>query len=602
MEHSKKAVKKTENPIQIHQILDGPLPDTITNFIRRFGAESDLLFWQWQGNSGIVDFYTPEKQPNKQNLRILAENISNLMVSRGNDLMPDEACGEKHEIKIVDSQGNPRWKTLSVLFFLGEHGKIERADGIAEDITNWKLMQLALENQLDFINTLLDALISPVFFKDTKLMYRHCNKAFEEYLGKSKKDILGKTAFDLSPPELAEIYHQADLELLNKHLPQVYQTKVHAADGKDHDVIFNKSVVFNKEGDVTGMIGIINDITDRVQIEQRLQRITSIKDAIMEINHAAIDVNTSEQFYQTVLDCIVSAMESAEAGTFLMLDPEGKLKIVAANGLFSGWQKPVVVDLEKSMVWNAMAGNKNSCFCIEDLDEFSKQKNIESHVILKDLKIYSMLGAPILKEGKLIGFITVGSRRVGAYDATDLFIMEYVRNQIIQVLKRQSLYEKNIMLARHDSLTGLFNRRYFEELFAIHLKRAKRYSEKFHLVLIDLDRFKEINDQHGHLCGDAVLIDFANKLRSSIRESDIICRFGGDEFLIMFIEMTKDTLEQKMEAIKIKLKKKPLSYQDHSLPYSFSYGIAEWSVDGTDLDLLTHHADNQMYKNKQRSR
>ncbi|MFT6986397.1 MAG: diguanylate cyclase (GGDEF)-like protein/PAS domain S-box-containing protein [Psychromonas sp.] len=601
MEKNKKpAVDKTENFIQIHQMLDGPLPDPLVDFIKLSGAESDLLFWQWQANSGDVDFYTLENEPNEQNLQILAEKISTLIVSRGNDLTADQACSEKHEINIFDSQGHPIWKTLSVLFFLGANGELERAVGTAQDITNWKSLQLELENQLNFINTLLDALISPVFFKDAELVYRHCNKAFEKYLGKSRKEILEKTVFELSPPQLADIYHQADLDLLDKRLPQIYQTKVHSADGENHDVIFNKSVVLNKEGEVTGMIGIINDISDRVQIEKRLQRITSIKDAIMEINRAAIDLNSSEQFYTIVLDCIVSAMKSAEGGNFLMLDGAGKLKLVAANGLFSEWENTVVMELDKSIVWHAMAGNQNCCFHIDDIQEFTKHKNIESHAILKHLKIRSLLGAPIINEGKLIGFITVGSRSVGAFDETDLFVMEYVRSQIIQTLNRQFLYEKNIALARHDSLTGLFNRRYFDELFAIHQKRAKRYGETFHLVLIDLDRFKKINDQHGHLCGDVVLVDFAQQLSSSVRESDIICRFGGDEFLVMFIEMTMDNVVEKVESIKAKLQTAPASYQGNTLPYSFSYGVAEWPLDGTELDLLTYHADNKMYKNKQR--
>ena len=602
MEQSNKSTAKlAEDSMKIHQMLDGPLPDPVTEFIRLSKAESDLLFWQWQENSGVVDFYTSENKSDKGGLRLLAENITNLIVSRGNDLTADDVCSEQHEIKLCDSHGHTLWKKLSVLFFFGLDGKLSRAIGTAQDITDWKSMQLALENQLDFINTLLDGLISPVFFKDADLVYRHCNRAFEEYLGKSRTEILGKTVFDLSPQQLANIYHQADLDLLDNRVPQTYQTKVQSADGRDHDVIFNKSVVLNKNGEITGMIGIINDISDRVQIENRLQRIMSIKDAIMEINRAAINVSMSEQFYRVVLDCIISAMQSAEAVNFLMLDDKGKLKMVAANGLYSVWKEPVIVELEKSMAWNAMAGNNNNCFHIADIQEFGKQKSIAAHAVLKQLKIRSLLGAPILNEGKLIGFITVGSRNVGAYDETDLLVMEYVRSQIIQVFNRQLLYEKNVALARHDSLTGLFNRRYFDELFAIHQKRAKRYGEIFHLVLIDLDHFKEINDQHGHLYGDAVLVDFARQLRSSLRESDIVCRFGGDEFLLVLLNMSSNKLAQKIESIRKKLHTAPLNYQGKSVTYSFSYGVAEWPLDGSKLDLLTCHADKQMYKNKRAS-
>ncbi|ABM03033.1 diguanylate cyclase with PAS/PAC sensor [Psychromonas ingrahamii 37] len=599
VQNKKSAVRKVDDSSQIYRMPDGLLPDPIADFIKLSAAEGDLLFWQWEPNLGRVDFYTPEKAAEKQNLRRLGENISNLIASRVDSFT---LRSEKYEIKICDPQGNATWKKISLRFFLGADGEIERVVGTAQDITDLIAMQLGLENQLDFINTLLDSLSSPVFFKDAELVYRHCNKAFEEYLGKPKKDILAKTVFDLCPPHLAEIYHRADRDLLEQRLPQVYQTKVHSADGMEHNVIFNKSMVFNKKGEITGMIGIINDIDDRVQMENRLQRIMDIKDAIMEINRAITDANTSEQFYAIVLDCILSAMQSAETCGFLMLDSVGNLKMVAASGLYNAWKKPVQVELEKSMAWNAMAENKKSCFYIDDIHKFSRQKSIESHALLQQLKIRSLLGAPILNEGKLIGFITVGSRNIDAYDETDLFIMEYVRSQIIQVLNRQFLYDKNVTLARYDSLTGLLNRRYFEELFERHQNRAKRYDEKFHLVVIDLDNFKEINDQCGHLCGDAVLVDFAKKLTALFRESDIICRFGGDEFLLVLIDINISKLVQKIELIKTKLQTIPFIYNENSLPYSFSYGIAEWPADGANLDLLTCRADNEMYKNKRASK
>ncbi|MFT6924664.1 MAG: diguanylate cyclase (GGDEF)-like protein/PAS domain S-box-containing protein [Psychromonas sp.] len=603
MEQSNKpVVNKVEDSIQINPIAEGPLPDPIADFIKLSSVEGDLLFWQWEQNSQIVEFYTSEKVAHKLNLQSLGEHITHLIASRINDLTRDDSCSEKHEIKMLGPQGEPIWKKISVLFFLGADGQVERAVGTVQDISNLKSIQLALENQLDFINTLLDGLNSPVFFKDEKLVYRHCNKAFEEYLGKSRKEILGKTVFQLCPPHLADIYQRADLELLEQRLPQIYQTKVRSADGNERNVIFNKSVVLNKKGKITGMIGIINDITERVQIENRLQRIMDIKDAIMEINRAAIDINTSEQFYAIVLDCILSAMKSAEICNFLILDSTGNLNMVAANGLSNVCEAPVSVELEKSIAWHAMAGKTKSCFCIEDIQAFSAHKCIESHALLQQLKIRSMLGAPIFNEGKLIGFITVCSRSINAYDETDLFVMEYVRTQIIQVLNRQFLYEKNVVLARYDSLTGLLNRRYFDELFEIHQKRAQRYDEKFHLVVIDLDNFKNINDQRGHLCGDAVLVDFAKQLTSSFRESDIICRFGGDEFLVVLIDITVNNLLHKIELLQKKLTTVPLIYQEESLPYSFSFGVAEWPADGANLDLLTCHADIEMYKNKRASK
>jgi two-component system cell cycle response regulator len=90
--------------------------------------------------------------------------------------------------------------------------------------------------------------------------------------------------------------------------------------------------------------------------------------------------------------------------------------------------------------------------------------------------------------------------------------------------------------ATHDWLTGLHNRRYFEATLANHIEVASRYGRDLSLVLFDLDRFKQINDTHGHDAGDDVLRQFATLLKASARKADIVCRYGGDEFAVILPE------------------------------------------------------------------
>jgi diguanylate cyclase (GGDEF)-like protein len=93
--------------------------------------------------------------------------------------------------------------------------------------------------------------------------------------------------------------------------------------------------------------------------------------------------------------------------------------------------------------------------------------------------------------------------------------------------------------ATRDWLTGLYNRRYFEETLADHIEAALRYGRELSLVLFDLDGFKQINDTEGHEAGDRVLRDFAVRLKTSARSADIVCRFGGDEFAVILPETSK---------------------------------------------------------------
>lgn len=584
--------------VVVHNLLNELPPRHIAEYMKLEVAQMGEFFWHWHALSETIDFYTTDHHPEASRYQNLAKTLLDLVQPLWEHPVDEYSGFTSRELEIAGSEGATEWANVSILLFSGSDGKPEQAVGTIQNITRWKNVQLALENKLDFINTLLDALVSPIFYKDANLVYRHCNKAFEEYLGKSRDEIINKTVYELSEPHLADIYHNADQDLINGRKQQIYETKVRAADGKERDVIFNKSPVYNRAGQITGMIGIINDITERVSMENRLRRIMGIKDAIMEISRAVMDISTVEEFYCIVLDRIVSAMQSADAGSIMIFDPAGKLKMVAASGLFASEKNPVIVDLHGSLSWNAMEGKTETCFNIENISEFSLKKGFELHEMLIRNGIQSMLGAPILNSGKLIGFITVGSKNKGAYDDTDLFVMEYIRVQIIQAINKQALYEKNVYLARHDGLTGLYNRSHFEALFDSSQKRAHRYTECFHLIVIDLDHFKSINDKYGHHTGDAVLVDFARRMLRTVRNSDIVARYGGDEFILLMYNTTAKGLIEKMEALRKQLLKSPVHAQKIELTYDFSYGISEYPQDGIELDHLTQLADSSMYTYK----
>ncbi|NIQ11522.1 MAG: PAS domain-containing protein, partial [Gammaproteobacteria bacterium] len=118
---------------------------------------------------------------------------------------------------------------------------------------------------------MIDTIPNPIFYKDARFQYLGCNKAFEEYIGIPREDLVGKTTFDIAPAELAKIYHQADQDLWDKGDDQVYEASVKYADGSTHDVIFYKKIFSDIEGNPAGMIGTFLDITDRKDSERQLK-------------------------------------------------------------------------------------------------------------------------------------------------------------------------------------------------------------------------------------------------------------------------------------------------------------------------------------------
>lgn len=157
-----------------------------------------------------------------------------------------------------------------------------------------------------------------------------------------------------------------------------------------------------------------------------------------------------------------------------------------------------------------------------------------------------------------------------------------------------------IDVASKDHLTGLYNRRIFMELGSSHLTRSKR-SRKFSAVIfIDLDRFKSINDSLGHHIGDLLLKTIGTKLKQLLRESDIVSRFGGDEFVVMLTELEKEQdVVEITEKIVIAISAPCLDLDGHNLQILPSIGVAISPRDGQDLSMLIRHADLAMYQSKQ---
>lgn len=189
---------------------------------------------------------------------------------------------------------------------------------INRDITERKKTEQALQEQLHFLQGLIDTIPNPIFYKDSNGLYQGCNTAFESYIGFTKEKIVGKSVYDLSPRELADQYAKMDAVLFNKADVQTYESSVVYADGTRHDVIFNKASYLNSEGVVAGLVGVIIDITERKQMEERLQYLAT---------HDSL-TNIPNRYY--LEESLKRAVAKAKRGTnsFLLLIDLDDFKLV----------------------------------------------------------------------------------------------------------------------------------------------------------------------------------------------------------------------------------------------------------------------------------
>lgn len=172
-----------------------------------------------------------------------------------------------------------------------------------------------------------------------------------------------------------------------------------------------------------------------------------------------------------------------------------------------------------------------------------------------------------------------------------------------KIAEAGALQEQLREQALRDPLTGLYNRRFLAETSVSRFELARRTGTKIAIVLIDIDHFKRINDHHGHARGDDVLQQFAALLRGRMRRSDIVCRFGGEEFLLLVDNCDEPPLAQILEDLMLQFR--ALRFGSDGDPLqgcTFSAGVAVQDVDGADLEALVRVADARMYRAKAEGR
>jgi PAS domain S-box-containing protein len=171
-----------------------------------------------------------------------------------------------YECEMLRRDGSLRNILAHVNFFPGTNRSILSF----LDITRHKELEASLQSQLTFLQTLINTIPNPIFYKDRDGRYTGCNVAFENYLGRRREEVVGKTVYDLAPPDLADRYFEMDQALLTDSGVQVYESSVVYADGVRHDVIFNKATFTNMAGELDGLVGVILDITEQKRTEHMM--------------------------------------------------------------------------------------------------------------------------------------------------------------------------------------------------------------------------------------------------------------------------------------------------------------------------------------------
>ncbi len=358
---------------------------------------------------------------------------------------------------------------------------------------------------------------------------------------------------------------------------------------------------FFKNGTIKNISGTIENITHRKTSEEKLSQLLKIKDALLEVNHQLATIGDLNKLIGSILLKISQAVSHIDCASFLTLVDDKYFIITSSIGYDPESVRKFKLPYNELFFNKVHADTYNTPIIVNDVHK-TKEGITPLARTIKNITIKSLINAPIRIDNKLIGIISLDSSRNNIFGKNEMEIMQYIKEQVEIAIVKFKMYEKIKFLSRHDQLTGFINRNYFEEIFEQSSKLVKRYNETFSLAVIDLDGLKTINDSYGHLAGDTLIAHFAQKLKQFFRDSDTFSRFGGDEFVALFISTGKNALVEKFNALKHHFEEEPLSFDNKKIICRFSYGLSSYPEEGNTFQELFKCADERMYRAKEQKK
>jgi diguanylate cyclase (GGDEF)-like protein len=205
-------------------------------------------------------------------------------------------------------------------------------------------------------------------------------------------------------------------------------------------------------------------------------------------------------------------------------------------------------------------------------------------------------------KGLVYGALSLESSRVSAFDESDLNLLVGFAATATAAIQNARLHAEVQRLAITDALTGLYNRRGLFELGQREVERSRRYKRPLVAIMMDIDRFKYINDYYGHAAGDLVLQAVAKRCSDNMRRIDILGRLGGDEFAFLLPEADMFTASNVAERVRLTISERPVITEETQINVSVCLGVARATSATPDLEVLISRADAAMYIAKREGR
>jgi diguanylate cyclase (GGDEF)-like protein/PAS domain S-box-containing protein len=586
---------------------------------------------------GIQD---PEDAVGKTDFDFFSEEHARQAFNDEQSLVASEQPWIGKEEKETWPDGRATWVSTTKFPLRDLDGKIIGTFGMSRDITERKAIEVSilqaneelekanqtlqteiaerqraeaeLAHEQDLFRTMMNSTTDHIYFKDAESRFLLINRSLaDQFKIRDPAEAVGKTDFDFFTEEHARQAFRDEEEIIADGRALVgIEEKETWPDGHETWISTSKFPMRDTEGRVVGTFGISREITEQKNLELAIQ-MANEKLSIM-VNW--LEGRNREISVLSEMGKLLEGCRSPEEAYPIISKQMNRLIPVDTGKLYLFDKERKMLDCVAS--WGSDPGPADSfppeeCRGVQSRQVFTMASAIQSEPSCRHLARMPEGGlihlcAPLFSQEKIIGVLHLRSTRKEDVDtlpdlkqqlavmAADHIALALSNLNLQETLRRQSI---------RDALTGLFNRRYLEESLLFELNETRVRGSTLGVIMLDVDRLKQVNDTFGHEGGDSLLKTLGQWLQSTIRTGDISCRYGGDEFILILPDATLDATLQRAQQICAGVRRLTFDYQGKPLgSMSVSVGVASFPKHGGTRDALLAAVDAALYKAKEQGR